>query len=370
MSLASQQTIQSIGGDSRSPRGFSESRPAQIDFSYTSEQPDCILFTRLPGEIRATIFEYVLAPGPNLQEPYPADRVYHRPDMQHHPKTDIALLLTCKLIFREARLMPVSQATHYFWIFGGPWRHMRAGVSSMAGWSHWQASLSPEQRQAVQHVHIFAQQVHLESLGIKPNLRYWQFATKNLRITLRHSDWWSWESPAESSDRLGICPWMRGRTSHQGMLAQPLALSQDELRERMVEGTWGWQIGQVQGLQRLEIEFETDVDKKEQLQKVLDRAQHWVFPLSGQNAALVKSGDLVESTWEGSAVLRDDFNTPHPLLLRRRSMGSSFPITRDEQHPSRTYYVAVMTWKVISMASEEYVARANPEPQNLDEGGY
>ncbi|KAK9426594.1 hypothetical protein SUNI508_00121 [Seiridium unicorne] len=350
MASASRHRIR-ISNDSRNGSRFSRSSPAQIDFSNAAEQSDCVLFTIFPPEIRNLIFEYALTPDP--YQPYGNNRVYCRPYMQHHPKTTISLLLSCKLIFRETRLMPVAQATHHFWILGGPWRMMRSATNGMVQWDQWQDSLSPEQKQAVQHVHIFAQQVYLERIGIQPNLHPWNFATKNLRLTFRHSDWWSWESPAESSDRLGICPWLDGRTSHQAMLAEPLMLPPEELRQRMVNGTWGWQVGQIPGLQRLEIEFETDAVKKEQLEKVLDRAQHWIFPLVGRDAALIKTGDVVESYWEGAADLKDDNQFP---LRRRRSMGS-FNASRLE--PQRTYYVAVMTWKAFSETSEKYLEKTN-----------
>jgi len=56
----------------------------------------------------------------------------------------------------------------------------------------------------------------------------------------------------------------------------------------------------------LRIEFETDVVKKDQLQKVLERAKHWRFPLVGTNSVLEQVGEVCESGWEGPAYLQDD----------------------------------------------------------------
>ncbi|KAH6652581.1 hypothetical protein BKA67DRAFT_566944 [Truncatella angustata] len=343
-------TFGQIGVAPRS-RHSARSHLAEIDFSNTAEQPDCIFYSRLPAEVRTIIFEYALVPDPDLKKPYAPNRVFYRPYLRHHPKTRVALLRTCKLVFRETRLMPVAQATHYFWLFGGPWRYMKNGVHGQGDWALWARSLSEPQRAAVQHVHIFAQQFALEGLGGATVPRSWgSIATRSLRLTFRHSDWWSWESPAESSDKMGICPWLRGRTSRQDMLAQPLVLSHEQIHEQMADGTWGYQVGLVRGLQRLEIEFETDVLKKEQLEKVLDRAQHWVFPLQGRDAVLMKHGDVVESYWDGMADLKDDNAYP---LQRRQSMSS---FTRATKEPQRTYYTAVMTWKVVSTTRQEYVA--------------
>jgi hypothetical protein len=100
-------------------------------------------------------------------------------------------------------------------------------------------AVSPAQRAAVRDVHIYAQQFMLEGIGKPPGMPPLQFTARNLRLTLRHSDWWSWESPPESSDCLGICPWRPGRVSHQEMLAQPLQIAYDQMRKVMVPGTWG-----------------------------------------------------------------------------------------------------------------------------------
>ncbi|KAI0123469.1 hypothetical protein BJ170DRAFT_109559 [Xylariales sp. AK1849] len=322
---------------------YSTSCPANIDMATMDEQSECVFFT-LPGEIRTSIFEYALTPDDDHTKQYLPDRVYTRPGQRFHPRTNISLLQTCKRIFQETRFMPVSQATHTFWVFGGPWKMMRTKLAGMAGWEPWQTSLSEEQRKAVQFVHIFAQQYVLESIGNVSTFRPLRFATKNLRLTFRRTDWWSWQSPAASSDRLGICPWLPGRVTHQAMLAQPLLIPRDKMRETMVEGTWGWQICQMQGLQKLEIEFEVDVIKKLQLQKVLERAEHWIFPLAGTNAVLAKSGEVTEMEWEGVADRQED--SRYALNATGRGLVPDM---------KKTYYVAMMTWKAVSESNEPYL---------------
>ena len=84
--------------------------------------------------------------------------------------------------------------------------------------------------------------------------------------------------------------------------------------------------------------------KKDQVQKVLERARHWVFPMGWTNAALIQSGEVVESEWEGAANRKDD--NSHSLQ----------PTGRGPVQQTKTYYVATMTWKAVSELSEEYLA--------------
>ncbi|KAK8045005.1 hypothetical protein PG993_005029 [Apiospora rasikravindrae] len=324
------------GGFRYNAEDFSVSQPAEIDFNGMDEQSQCVLFCAIPSELRTLIFEYALAPHDNLAKPYAKDRMYCRPGQLYHPKTDTSLLQTCKRVYQEARVLPVALATHTFWLFGGPWRCMKTGMKGMTRFSAWQNSMSEEQRAAVDCVQIFAQQTFLESLGTQSNngLESLTFAARTLRITLRHTDWWSWESPPASSDRLGICPWERGRTSHQKMLSLPLEHTPEAMRELMSPGTWGWQVCQVKNLQTLEMGFEIDERKKPQLDAVLERARHWIFPMSDGDGVLRQSGVVAHSTYEGFVRNKDDST---PVLSPTGGHHSPWV--------DRTFHVAIMTWK-------------------------
>ncbi len=323
---------------------YSKAFIAQIDMSDADEQSECVLYSKLPPEIRLRIFELATASTDDTTKPYMFDRVYYRPGYHYHQKTDTALLLTCKRIFEETRFMPVAQREHVFWLFGGPYQMMRTKINGMAGFDAWTASLNEGQRRAVNHVHLFAQQYYLEIIGQHTRLvPLAGITTKQLTLTLRHSDWWSWQSPPESSDKLGICPWMQFRVPQSIMLSQPPELDVAVLRECMREGSWGDQICRVLGLNVLRIEFETDVVKKAQLQQILERAKHWKFPLCNTNAVLIQVGEIRESSWEGVANLKDDSS---PML----SPGPPANVrNRWHARPMRTYYIAEMTWKRVTV---------------------
>ena len=119
------------------------------------------------------------------------------------------------------------------------------------------------------------------------------------------------------------------------MLAAPLDVPLEEMRGRMGPGTWGWQVRHVRGLQTLQMEFEVDARKLEQLDAVLARAKHWVFPLEdGSQTVLRQTGDVERFEWDGFSDTKDD---SIPFLKQTGR-------TLSDRH-QRTFHVAVMTWK-------------------------
>ena len=323
---------------------------ASIDLTTMLDQSQSILFNRFPTEIRTRIFEYAASSSDDHNVPYEVDRIYYRPDFLYGQKSELALLQTCKRIFKEARLMPVSQAEHTFWLFGGPLRNLRTRKHAVADITGWQNSLNKEQQSAVEHVHLFAQQFYLEDLDARKERTHFNFQAKSFTLTFRHSDWWTWESPAESTDRLGICPFIPGRVSHQAMLSQPVSPSVKELRSSLNKDTWGWHIGQIKGLEILVIEFETDIVKQDQLNVVLEEAKGWKFLLSDSEAVLEYTGSVETLQWVGNAHRHHD-NRP---MLRPTGLRTTTPLSRDRTSiPMRTYYVAKMRFKKRSLLKDE-----------------
>jgi len=293
------------------------------------------LFSLLPAEIRTYIFLLALTAHDDTTKPYRADRIYYRPGYQYHPKIDCSLLRTCKCVYQESRLLPVSANEHVFWLFNGPWKSIGRINRNTARWNGWYESLNQDQKNAVQTVHIFTQQYFLEGLGSRADVGQFSFQTSRLHLTIRHSDWWSWESPLGSSDRLGICPWRTSRTSCQQMLAEPAQPDLSYIKAHMALSTWGGQICQLAELKVLEMEFETSEEKQTQLEAVVERAKFWKFPLARGDNVLEWSGALNESSWEGLLDLKDDYQ-----VLREQ------PITG--RGPTRKYCVVRMCWKIVS----------------------
>ncbi|KAK5049985.1 hypothetical protein LTR84_004104 [Exophiala bonariae] len=296
-------------------------------------QEDSPLFSDLPSEIRNTIFELALTAQHDEKRPYRADRAFYRPGYLAHTQINCSLLLTCKRAYFEARLFPLSANEHVFWLFNGPWKSIGKQSRHTANWAAWYSRLNEDQKTSIGEIHIFVQQFHLEALGNRGDIGPLDLSAKRLHLTLRHSDWWSWESPPNSSDRLGICPWRTERTSHHQTIAEPEQPDINYIRERMTPETWGGQLSQVKGLEVLEIEFETDLNKKEQLEVVVARAKHWKFPLAN-GTVLEWTGQQKDYSWEGLKYLKDDGQ-----MLRES------PISRHAL--KRKYEVTTLTWKAL-----------------------
>jgi hypothetical protein len=287
----------------------------------------------LPAEIRAIIFAFALSADDDQSKPYRPDRKYYRPGYHFHQKINISLLLTCKQVYSEARLLPVSANEHVFWLFNGPWKYINPNSRNTARWDTWYFRLNEDQKNAISRVHIFTQQAYLERL-ITTDARRFPCKTRSLHLTFRNADWWSWESPPASSDRLGICPWRLDRTACQDMLSEPNKPTLHYIKEHMVDGTWGAAVCQILNLRELLLEFEIDERKKSQLQAVVERAKAWRFPLAREDYVLEWDGQLKEFSWGG---LRDLMDDPHFAHFPRESSELG-------DKPKRAYCVVKMRW--------------------------
>jgi hypothetical protein len=319
--------------------------------STINPQTNCPLFSKIPAEIRDRIYDFTLTASDDPTKPFNPRHHHYRPGHKFRPKYDFALLRTCKRIYNEARLLPITLNEVVIYLYRGPRTHLPK--SSQYDWRERYGALNPEQRDAVQTVHFFAQQCYLEStanlLGpdvqrrtvnvvrgpSEAEIEAEAMMAKRFVLTFRHSDWWSWESPVRSNDQLGICPWRPIRTNAREMEAEPL----DGPGEDRVWNGWGNQFRYVKGLEVLEIEFETVETKRAQLERVVERAKHWRFPLNGDKV-LTWTGGTEEWEWEGVADLRED-NGDRAVQLRS--------VNRNEEDvlpATRTLVVIQMTWKI------------------------
>jgi hypothetical protein len=131
-------------------------------------QSACSLLQRIPREIREQIYTMAVTTYEDPTRPFdpseynnksacfviPEDKGWPKfriGRQQHHRSTCIALLKTCKRIYSEARLLPVSVNEHCI-------RYLKPQIISRPlptkGVEYFNR-LTPEQLAAVQHVHIF-----------------------------------------------------------------------------------------------------------------------------------------------------------------------------------------------------------------------
>ena len=186
-------------------------------------QNACLLFTILPPETRNNIFSLALCGYDDKDRPYPEYSYYSRPGYRFHRRIDTALLATCRRIYRETHDLPISQNEHVFWFKRGP------SVSSL-GPAQYFERFTVEQQSAVKQVHFFTQLFWLEKtfpMICKLSL----VKAKHIKVTVRHTDWWYWESNA------------------------PLAM----------KSQWVDNLRYIAGLQSLEVELETIEQNKAQV---------------------------------------------------------------------------------------------------------
>lgn len=73
-----------------------------------NEQSKSPLFATIPQEIRDLIFEYALASYPDPDRPYRSNERFARPGASGHPRIATELLRTCKAVYVETYLLPIT----------------------------------------------------------------------------------------------------------------------------------------------------------------------------------------------------------------------------------------------------------------------
>ncbi|KAH7035393.1 uncharacterized protein B0I36DRAFT_360771 [Microdochium trichocladiopsis] len=151
------------------------------------------------------------------------------------------------------------------------------------------------------------------------NSKMWWAPLRHLRITLRRSDWWDWErnralkiSPYRRSVRdqaqmaldMGrTMAWSemmaeRRRKRAVGEVAQPddsCAGVQEDQLGLFEPDSWGLAFREMTNLRTLTIDFETAEDKKGEMDKIVEWAVMWRFPLAPGH----KPSELSTATAEG-----------------------------------------------------------------------
>ncbi|KAJ7731133.1 hypothetical protein DFH07DRAFT_847687 [Mycena maculata] len=249
----------------QNPTMTSLPEPLSTRFSASSihPQPQSPFFATLYPELRNLIFSLALAEYDDPTRPYVKHEFYYRPGFEFAGKIDTNLLLTCRLVYLETHLVPVAQNEHVFWMHRAPPERKFASDHNA-----YFARMTPEQRGAVQHVRFFTQMFWLE--GRRGQKWAEGLTVPKLTITLRHSDWTSWETGA------------------------PLHI--DGPADR-----WGRWISTVPGLQELELELETVETKKEQHVERVRDALGWKFLMTSEHSLVHDGAAPTHATWLGSS---------------------------------------------------------------------
>lgn len=290
------------------------------------EQSQSGLFSVLPGEIRNHIWNYALADYQDESQLYDDATCYKRPDYLAPRKTDTVLLRTCKRIYQEAWFLPWTNAEQTFYLTSSDRRPPRTTTPS--NMQKTLLAISKTQTMPIiQHVRIFPQLYALESgqrLQDILNLKF--FYPKVITITIRHTDWWFWESD----------------------------------NNLHFDATWVDFCRFPNSLTELRVAFESLERKKDQIDDVVKQAiEGWVFRRKDDTELSAKDCEPEIMRWSGSATWG------HHRWIR------------DETGPNKLdYYVSTVTWRPVHSTindekggSSAHVAGSRQFP-NLDAVGY
>ncbi|KAF5315259.1 hypothetical protein D9619_006954 [Psilocybe cf. subviscida] len=222
-------------------------------------QTDSPLFSAVPSELRNAIFRFMLTSYDDKAAPYPEGNHYNRPGYRFRQRIDTALLSTCRRIYREAHILPVSLNEHVFWAGRGP-----PGVKCSADPVGQFSRLTVEQREAIDSVHLFTQMYWLEGT-FPPLCNSDRFRMKNLKVTIRHGDWWNWESN------------------------QPLVM----------KNNWTGNLKAITNLESFEMELETLERDKSQLEAIVKLMQSWRIKLGNGRVLTTEGKKVVPSRYSG-----------------------------------------------------------------------
>ncbi|KAF5601384.1 hypothetical protein FPANT_1755 [Fusarium pseudoanthophilum] len=159
-------------------------------------QDESPLYAKLPGEVRDSIFSYVLTdhPDPTPDKKFKENTCYTRPSYLAAQSTDTRLLRTCRAIYRETWFKPFLLREHTEWATGedrAPPPHkapprlrpMLAKISKSLG----------TDKVEIERLRVFAQMYRLQENGLQEVLRTPHLAPRTITLTIRHTDWWYWE---------------------------------------------------------------------------------------------------------------------------------------------------------------------------------
>ncbi|KAK5681704.1 hypothetical protein LTS10_006237 [Elasticomyces elasticus] len=160
-----------------------------------NEQSDSLLFSILPQELRDLIWAFATAPFEDSSAKFEDTEYYYRPGHTARLRTDTALLRTCRRVWLEANAMPMLQAEHSFYLH-------RAAPDKRD--PKWMSKLTEHNRRNFGELHLFVQMCNIEhltagtgmlrSMFLKTLPEPGDFQPRVLNVTLRHTDWYWWES--------------------------------------------------------------------------------------------------------------------------------------------------------------------------------
>ena len=128
----------------------------------------------------------------------------------------------------------------------------------------------------------------------------------HLTLRLCHEDWWTWgDDPARTTyppgqlsldPAVGLVDGSLWNTCNLDLMQQ-LAERRRAGEDVQGSGTWGAIVGRLPDLKELTLVLETFDVKQDQLERVVECAKTWQFPIEGTPFALVWDGAVEDTSW-------------------------------------------------------------------------
>lgn len=180
------------------------------------------LFTVIPPELRSQIFSLALAdfPDPSADRRYAAETCYTRPSYFAPRKSDARLLRTCRAVYGETWFLPFLLREQTHWLSSRDRappeydtfrsrQHLRQTLAEIAMQQQQQHGQHGGPSFEIESLRVFAQMYMLEADHLVALLQTPYLYPRSLTLTIRHADWWWWETDAalrfEGSWLAGVC---------------------------------------------------------------------------------------------------------------------------------------------------------------------
>jgi hypothetical protein len=166
----------------------------KFDETKILPQAQSPLFDSFPGEIRDLIFYHALCDYEDKSKLYDENTCYRRPGYFAPRHTDTALLRTCQRVYREAWFLPWTTREHTLFLTA-PERCPVRTISELHMRSTLNLVNSIHGKTEIDHIRVFPQLYRLEPGVDLQRINNWHhFHPRRFTITIRHTDWWHWET--------------------------------------------------------------------------------------------------------------------------------------------------------------------------------
>jgi len=242
----------------------------QSSSASSHQQDQSPLFAIIPPEIRSQIFSLALTQCEDTSIEYDQDTCYKRPGYLAPKKTYTDLLRTCKRVYHEAWFMPWSNAEHVFY-FAWDSRKPPGTIEPMQMHDHlWRIfELRDQEPDEIEYARIFAQLCELEHGNRFRHLcDIAFFKPRRMSITIRHTDFWNWESN------------------------QPMR----------IRGDWIQQASLPDSVREVSIDFESTIQRQDQVDFLADKAASlWYFKRKDDALLVADPEEKISMRWSGSS---------------------------------------------------------------------